>query len=75
MKGGVEMLGLRRKVVFLMIFVLIISALIVVPSLQAGKCSDEFAECINNVSTSWWKGPLDFLECEVEFLACLAHKF
>lgn len=69
------MSNLRKRLILLMILVLAISFAPVVSSLQAGSCSDAFENCLNNMSTSWWKGPLDFIECVADLIACFEKKY
>ncbi len=69
------MLGLHKKLILTFTLIVIFFFVAAPLSLYAGKCSDAFAKCLDNVSTSWWKGPLDFAECVADFAACMAHKF
>ena len=44
-----------------------------VGDLQAG-CFSDFEKCINNVRTSFFGGFFDFLDCELELVACIKEK-
>lgn len=70
------MKNLRKSPILLLVFMLVISSVTFVPSIQAGACSDAFAKCLDNMSVSpWWKASLDYVECWADFAACIAKKF
>jgi len=65
-----------KKIISLLVLLLAFLFVAVPQPVHAGPCSDAFAKCLDNISVSpWWKASLDYVECWVDFAACLAKKF